>query len=301
MSRTTRDPPHRNFGGGRPVVHHEPVTDPATAPGLDDAARLGVELDGDGRRGRFHVAARWCTPFGFLYGGSGIAVCSAIAEAVTGRPLVWVTTQFVGNALPGQVLDIDVDVTVAARATSQTLVRITCGDRLVMLATTAHTDRTPGTEAVWESMPDVPGPDDCVPFEFPHPSPAEGSFTDHLERRVPDGWLERPEAVPLWVRCASLPVGSAASQAFVADIVPFGITHALGLEPGATSLDNTMRVLRGEPGDGDWVLLDIRPEGLRRSIGHGRVLLWRRDGTLLGVASQSCIIRTSHHGRTAIV
>lgn len=294
-------PPARGFGAGRPVVQHEVVTDHPPAPGLDDAARLGLTLAADGRRGRFDVTPRWCTPFGFLYGGSGIAVCAAMAEAVTGRPLVWVTTQFVGNALPGQVLDVDVDVTVAARATSQTLVRITCGDRLVMLATTAHTDRPAGTETAWETMPDVPGPDECVPFVFPHPSPSEGSFTDHLERRVPPGWLDRREPVPLWVRCASLPVGTAASQAFVADIVPFGITHALGLEPGATSLDNTMRVMHGEPGDGDWVLLDIRPEALRRSIGHGRVLVWRRDGTLLGVASQSCIIRTSHHGRTAIV
>jgi acyl-CoA thioesterase len=246
------------------------------------------------------VQPRWCTPFGFLYGGTGIALFAAMAEAVTGRPLVWVTTQFVGNALPGEDLDVAVEVTVAARATSQTLVRITSGDRLVMVATTAHTDRPAGTEVVWETMPDVPAPEACEPFHFPHPSPAEGSFTDHLERRVPPGAMARPEPVPLWVRCAGLPVGTPASQAFVADIVPFGISHSLGLPPGATSLDNTMRVLHGEPGDGDWVLLDIRPEGMRRSIGHGRVLLWRRDGTLLGVASQSCIIRTSHHERTAL-
>ena len=39
-----------------------------------------------------------CTPFGFLYGGSGLAACAVAAEAATGRPLVWITTQYVANA-----------------------------------------------------------------------------------------------------------------------------------------------------------------------------------------------------------
>lgn len=270
-------------------------------PGPADLARLGVVADEGGRSGRFPVTTRWCTPFGFLYGGSGIALCAAMAEAVTARPLVWITTQFVANALPGEELDVAVEVTVAARATSQTLVRVVAGDRLVMVATTAHTDRPPALEAAWEAMPEVPPPEACERFVFPHPSPPEGSFVDDLERRAPPGWQDRRDGVCLWVRCEALPVGSPASQAFVADIVPFGITHALGVDPGATSLDNTLRVVHGDAGDGDWVLLDVRPEALRRSIGHGRVLLWRRDGTLLGVASQTCIVRTSHHGRTAIV
>ena len=38
-----------------------------------------------------------------------------------------------------------------------------------------------------------------------------------------------------------------------------------------------------------------RSEGRHRSIGHGPVRLWRRDGTLIGVGTQSCIVRTSHH------
>ena len=68
----------------------------------------------------------------------------------------------------------------------------------------------------------------------------------------------------------------------------------LGRPPGGTSLDNTVRIVLEEPTD-DWILLDIEAEGMHRSIGLGRVRLWRRDGTLIGVGTQSCIIRTSHH------
>jgi acyl-CoA thioesterase-2 len=269
-----------------------------TTPGLLDVSRLGIVWDEDRRFGRFPVAPRWCTSFGFLYGGSGIAAAAAAAEAATGRPLVWITTQFVANVGPGVELDIAVEITVAARATSQTLVRITHGEVLVMLATTAHTERPPGQVAVWGEMPAMPTPEDCEPFVFPHPSGPEGSFMDRLERRVEPGWADRRDGLRMWVRSHDLPVGSPASQAYVADIVPMGITNGLGLPPGATSLDNTLRVIHGDDGDGDWVLLDVVPEALRRSIGHGRVQLWRRDGALLGIASQTCIIRTSHHARS---
>ena len=65
-----------------------------------DAAFLGIdEIEG---RHSLLIAKRHCTPFGFLYGGSGVAACAAAAEAVTGRPLVWITTQYIGQAAPGQ-------------------------------------------------------------------------------------------------------------------------------------------------------------------------------------------------------
>ena len=109
---------------------------------------------------------------------------------------------------------------------------------------------------------------------------------------------EQPELVAqgraaLWVRVPEWPIGSPASQGFVADIVPMAISLALGRPPGGTSLDNTVRIIDPEPSE--WVLLDITAEGFHRSIGHGSLHLWSRDGRLLGTAQQTCIIRTSHH------
>jgi acyl-CoA thioesterase len=74
--------------------------------------------------------------------------------------------------------------------------------------------------------------------------------------------------------------------------LPIGL--AIGQGPGGTSLDNTVRIVLADPTD-DWILLDIESDGLNRSIGCGRVRLRRRDGTLIGVGTQSAIIRTSHH------
>ena len=90
-----------------------------------DAAFLGLD-DGGGRHS-MQIEARHCTSHDFLYGGSGVAACAAAAEAVTGRPLVWITTQYIGQARPGERLELDVDVLVAARSTSQTIVRAHVG------------------------------------------------------------------------------------------------------------------------------------------------------------------------------
>ena len=101
---------------------------------------------------------------------------------------------------------------------------------------------------------------------------------------------ELPDLIPegraaMWVRVPGWPIGSPASQGFVADIIPMALGLAIGQGPGGTSLDNTVRVVLAEPTD-DWILLDIEAEGMNRSIGCGRVRLWRRDGTLIGVGTQ---------------
>jgi len=265
-----------------------------------DATFLGLRFAEDARRAVLPVTARLCTPFGFLYGGSSIAACATAAEAVTGRPLVWVTTQFVGNAFAGEEIELEVDELVAARATSQAAVRGHVGGRVVFTAVTAHTDRPPGDAMWWGEMPAVPGPEACEPFVFPHAPRLETTFMEFLERRVPTDWRERASTgrVPMWVRVPGYPIGSGASQSFVADIVPMAVATALGRDPGATSLDNTVRVVHEEPTE-DWVLLDVEAQGFRRSVGHGQVRLWSRAGVLLGIGSQTCIIRTSHHDRPA--
>lgn len=261
-----------------------------------DLRVLGLDLHENGAV--MPVTKQLCTAFDFLYGGSGLAACAVAAEHVTGRPLQWITTQYVANAHPGEEVRLDVDVVVAGRATSQTHVHGRVGDRTVLHATTAHTDRPAGDLRWWGEPPEVSGPDDSEPFALPFDGPNSGSFVEMMHRRVPP---EVKELIPtgraaIWVKVDGWPIGSPASQGFVADIVPMALTLALGRDPGGTSLDNTMRVVVADDAD-EWVLLDIEAEGFHHSIGHGRVRLWRPDGTLIGIGSQSAIIRTSHHDR----
>lgn len=258
---------------------------------------------------RFRLVARpgLCTPFGFLYGGSGIAASIEAAERACGRPLQWITTQFIGTPVPGETIDLQVLLPAHGRATTQAQivgsVTSPAGEtRPVFTSLSAHTDRPSGDVADFVPMPDVPAPEDCPAMAEPFAEAVAGTFFDHLERRVAVGKfaadaVDDPQTGPmaLWCRIPGYRIGSAATQAFVADIIPLAVSAALGSMPGGTSLDNTVRVVDPEPSD--WVLLDIVPEGFHRSIGHGSLRLWSREGRLLGTAQQTCIIRTSHHDR----
>jgi len=82
---------------------------------------------------------------------------------------------------------------------------------------------------------------------------------------------------------------SAAALAIIGDFVPFGVSQALGKRAGGNSLDNTMRVAHRVPTT--WVLADVRVHAVADGFGHGLVHLWAEDGTLLGTASQSMIVR----------
>jgi acyl-CoA thioesterase-2 len=73
------------------------------------------------------------------------------------------------------------------------------------------------------------------------------------------------------------------------DYVPFGISQSLGHRAGGNSLDNTLRI--ASRGQTDWILADIRVHAIAHGFGHGLVHLWAHDGTLLGTASQSTIVR----------
>jgi len=266
-----------------------------------------LDLQPTGDPHRFELAARkdLCTPFGFLYGGSGIAASIEAAERATGRALQWITTQFIGRPLPDEVIDLVVLVPAEGRATTQAQVAGTVTEpggerRPVFTSLCAHTERPTGDAVGFGEMPEVPAPEECPPMSEPFDAAVAGSFFDHLERRLAAGKfavdaIDDPQSGPLglWCRIPGHVIGSGATQAFIADIIPLAVCAALGVMPGGTSLDNTVRIIDPEPSE--WVLLDIVADGFHRSIGHGSLRLWSEDGRLVGTAQQTCIIRTSHH------
>lgn len=241
------------------------------------------------------VTDRLCTPFGFLYGGSGIGSAIAAAELVTGRPMVWITVQYLANAFPGEEVTITVDVPAAGRGTSQAHVVARVDERLVFWGTTAHNARPTGDSAQFGQPPSVPPPDECETFLLSIERHRPVSFVSEMDRRVPPGAEEATPAtghLPMWVRMPTWSGPSAARLGHVADVVPIALFRGMHRPPGATSLDNTLRVV--DPDATEWVLMDIEAHGASRSIGHGQVRMWSQDGRLLALASQTCILRTSH-------
>jgi acyl-CoA thioesterase II len=92
-----------------------------------------------------------------------------------------------------------------------------------------------------------------------------------------------------------MPVAPGAFTSFTArwlvlsDWVPFGVSQTFRSPGGGNSLDNTLRVVQLVPTE--WVLLDIQLQAVMNGFAHGHVHLWSEDKTLLGIASQSVIVR----------
>jgi acyl-CoA thioesterase len=87
-----------------------------------------------------------------------------------------------------------------------------------------------------------------------------------------------------WMRLLDRPLTRAA-LGFMADVVPSGVVRAAGRAGAGRSLDNSIRF--GPDPVGDWLLVDIDPHQISGGYVNGAARLWARDGTLLGIASQT--------------
>ncbi len=265
------------------------------------AAFLGLEQAGDGWA--LPVTAGIATRGHFLFGGCGLGAAIVALEEVTARPVVWSTAQYLSYATVGSVVDITVTVAETGRRTSQARATGRVADREIFTVNAALGVRDRGLDATWSTPPDVPTPAE---------SQRGGLFQDHegtiigrLEFRLAAGRqvgalgegaaVDRSDGrCALWVSMEGLAV-SGAGLAIIGDYVPFGIGRALGLRAGGNSLDNTLRVLQLAPTD--WVLLDIEVQAIANGFGHGQVHLWSEDRTLLGIASQSVLVRRHRPNR----
>jgi acyl-CoA thioesterase len=258
-----------------------------------DQAFLGLEVAAGGRAS-FHLTAPLARHDRRLYGGTAVAAAIALAEAVTERPALWTTVQFVsGISDVGDRIDCTVEVLAHGRRASQVRVTAHIGDRELFCAlgaTARH--RAASVDGAFQVPPVVPAPEDCEVFRFPLPPGAE-ELPDGLDRfldmrlaREP-GTAAPPGELRFWTRLPGHQV-TPALLGFVADMVPMSIVHALGHMGAGTSLDNTLRV--GALADTDWVLLELDPHQAQGGYGNGTAHLWAPDGTLLGTASQTAAL-----------
>ncbi len=262
---------------------------------MDTRSFLGLQQSHNPFRWSMEVTQGVSTMGGFLYGGSGLGAAISAMEGTSGRQTIWATAQYLSYAKPGEILDID--VTIAVEGHQMTQARAVChvGNREILTVNAALGERPMESSGQWETMPDVPRPDDCEPRR--HRLPVDGTISDRIDERLAkgrgfdelDGTAGDGQTV-MWARIPDVIEGvDAASLAVLGDFVPMGVGQALGIRGGGNSLDNTLRVVHLVPTE--WVLLDIRVHAVERGFGHGLVHMFAEDGTLLATASQSCIVR----------
>ncbi len=234
----------------------------------------------------------------FMFGGVGLASALAAVEAFTGRPTVWAAAQYLSYARPGTRLDLEVIVPVAGKYNSQARIVTKAGDQEIITVNAALGSRPDSPHQQWAEMPAVPPPQDCpvMPMRW---SRDPDDLNSLFEQRVAHGnfGAARGTAPPstdgiarLWLRPTNPDqVIDRLLLAVMADFLPSGVGNALGMNAGGNSLDNTIRFARLVPTR--WVLADIRIHATAQGFAHGRVHLFAEDGTLLGTASQSMILR----------
>jgi acyl-CoA thioesterase-2 len=261
---------------------------------MDAVTFFGLGRTSDTHVWHMDVAPGLISGTGALFGGCGLGAAIEVMEQVTGRPCVWATAQFLSYARPPATLHLELVEAVRGHQISQARVMVRDGDREILTVVGALGYRPHGLAGQWATRPDVPPPADCPPR--PLMNRHHGTIMDRFESKLADArpyWeltgAEGSGNAALWVRLTDLVDQSAATLAIVGDFVPFGIGQAVGRRAGGNSLDNTLRVARRVPTD--WVLADVRVHAIADGFGHGLVHLWAEDGTLLGTASQSTIVR----------
>lgn len=237
------------------------------------------------------------TPATTLQGGAGLGGAVAAMEAVTGRPTIWATAQYLSFARGPGPIDIAVTIEVAGHNTTQARCVLARDGHEILTAHSALGSREFETEGVWCTPPDVPGPDDCERYRFFERGAghmgdladfrlAQGRQLDTIEAEggVGDG------AFALWIRCwDGQRLVSVADLAFIGDFMPLGFADAMGKPYAGNSLDNTIRV--GQLTTTEWVLMAVHVQQVANGFGYGRAELWAEDGTLLGEVSQTAVLR----------
>lgn len=262
---------------------------------MDARGFLGLTQSHNPYRWVLPVEQRLCVGGGFLFGGCGLGAAISALEGTSGRSVVWATAQYLSFANPGEVLDIDVTIAVEGHQITQARAVGHVGNREILTVNAALGDRPDMPQGQWQTMPDVPPPDQCA--HRVHRFAGKGWIDDYLDERIVKlRPMEARDGTPgdgrvlMWARIPEVIQGvDAATLGVLGDFVPMGVGDALGILGGGNSLDNTLRVLHLV--ETEWVLLDVQVHGVQRGFGHGLVHMFAEDGTLMATASQSCIVR----------
>jgi acyl-CoA thioesterase len=211
---------------------------------------------------------------------------------------VWATAQYLAYAREPGVLDLSLALSVVGRHTTQARCVATQDGREILVALATLGSRPLDVTGSWAVRPDVRPVSETRSYL---PDVVVGTVHETLDMRLAEGMTRRQllrgrphrdtgGRAAFWLRLPGgrgVPTG--ADLAMVGDVVPSGFAAASGEPISGNSLDNTIRV--GALVETEWVLADVRIHSISGGFGQGTAHLWAEDGTLLGTASQSAVVR----------
>lgn len=231
---------------------------------------------------RLNASAAGCVGvpgrYAMMGGVTSAAVITAM-EVVTGKQLLWSTTQFISHA-PSEVdFDIKIVLLTEGGRTVQARGSLFVGERLVLETSAALSDASDESGEQYVQPLARVAPESC---ELKDPESVSGGLLDQFERRTAyQNDVDGREA--LWFRFKDRPRMSSAVVAVLGDFLPGAITQTRG----SSSVDNTIRINRLE--ESEWVLAESHVQALQGRIYQGEMRLFAESGVLLGTASQTGI------------
>jgi len=261
---------------------------------MDARTFLGLEPTDDPLLWRLPVTYGVSTPGRFLFGGCGLAAGVAAMEHASGRPAIWASAQYLSYAPTGSVVDFAVNLAVTGHQTTQARAIGRVAGKEIVAVNAALGRRPLDVAGMWTKRPDVPNHEESIQRKIP--PEFSGTVLERVEIRLAMGrQFEELDGTPgdgrcaFWARLPGQLEPSSAWLSVLGDYVPSGVAQALGRPSIGNSLDNTIRVVQLVASE--WILCDIHIQAIANGFGHGHANLWAEDGTLLGVASQSVIVR----------
>lgn len=220
-------------------------------------------------------------------------------ETATGKHVIWSAMQFLAPTMLGEELHLSL-APPRGKSILQASLTGTVRNRPVLqaLAGMRSSDDVPDHAAAidgqWTHAGQGPGPEDCT-LVLPH-ADAEHDSHAHVEIRVAEGRfgifsrakVTADRRITAWMRPRS-GVVDAAALGFMADFVPSITSNVLERRGGGSSLDNSIRIVRIVPTE--WVRCEICIDTIADGLGHGRMALFARDGTLMATSSQTYVVR----------
>jgi acyl-CoA thioesterase-2 len=256
-----------------------------------DLELIDVDVDDDGLSGRFVLGPGLVRHDGALYGGTGLAASVMAFQAASGRDVLWTTTQFVSSPVLGTELRWEVEVLAEGKRSSQLQLRAVHDGGVAFTALgSAGIGSDAGLTGQWRTMPKVSPPSDARPWEpmrgaNAHPQ----SWSIHIDLREAAFVGDEVASTALWARRHDGRPFTAAAIAFAADFVPLGVARAAGKMGAGSSLDNSLRFRPGLTTE--WILLELYGDFASGGYGHGEVLVWGQDGTLVASGSQTAAMK----------